>query len=108
MSSRLGSWLLRLGGTPYCQARAFASADASAVMPFDFLRLPLGALFGYLLFAEIIDTWTWVGAVVIFFSGYYIVKREFFEPGKVALAQKSTKSYVVLLDVHGHILKQGA
>ena len=62
----------------YCQARAFASADASAVMPFDFLRLPLGALLGYLLFAEIIDTWTWVGAVVIFLSGYYTVRRESF------------------------------
>ena len=62
----------------YCQARAFASADASAVMPFDFLRLPLGALLGYLLFAEIIDTWTWVGAVVIFLSGYYTVRHESF------------------------------
>ncbi|MEE2997100.1 MAG: DMT family transporter [Pseudomonadota bacterium] len=60
----------------FCQARAFETADASAVMPFDFLRLPLGALFGYLLFTEMIDVWTWIGAVVIFLSGYYITRRE--------------------------------
>jgi drug/metabolite transporter (DMT)-like permease len=60
----------------FCQARAFETADASAVMPFDFLRLPLGVLFGYLLFAELIDVWTWTGAVVIFLAGYYITRRE--------------------------------
>lgn len=60
----------------FCQARAFEKFDASAVMPFDFLRLPLGALFGYLLFAELIDVWTWTGAVIIFVAGYYITRRE--------------------------------
>lgn len=59
-----------------CQARAFAATDTSAVMPFDFLRLPLGALFGFLLFAEIVDAWTWAGAVIIFVAGYYVTLRE--------------------------------
>jgi drug/metabolite transporter (DMT)-like permease len=60
----------------FCQARAFEKSDASAVMPFDFLRLPLGALLGYVLFAEFIDIWTWSGAVIIFLAGYYITRRE--------------------------------
>lgn len=60
----------------FCQARAFEKSDASAVMPFDFLRLPLGALFGFVLFAEFIDIWTWAGAVIIFVAGYYIARRE--------------------------------
>ncbi len=60
----------------YCQARAFAIADASAVMPFDFLRLPLGALFGYFIFAELVDVWTWSGAMIIFAAGYYTIRRE--------------------------------
>lgn len=60
----------------FCQARAFESADASAVMPFDFLRLPLGAAFGWFLFREGIDGWTWAGAVIIFLAGYYITLRE--------------------------------
>ena len=60
----------------FCQARAFENADASAVMPFDFLRLPLGALFGYFIFAELLDVWTWIGAVIIFAASYYIIRRE--------------------------------
>lgn len=60
----------------FCQARAFEKSDASAVMPFDFLRLPLGVLFGYVLFGELIDMWTWGGAVIIFIAGYYITRRE--------------------------------
>lgn len=63
----------------YCQARAFKISDASAVMPFDFLRLPLGALFGYFLFAELLDAWTWAGSVIIFAAGYYITRREALE-----------------------------
>ena len=60
----------------YCQAKAFAGSDASAVMPFDFLRLPLGALFGFFIFAEVLDAWTWSGAIIIFAAGYYITRRE--------------------------------
>ncbi len=60
----------------FCQARAFAAADASAVMPFDFLRLPFTAGLGWLLFAEAMDVWTWVGAGTIFASTYFITVRE--------------------------------
>ena len=60
----------------YCQARSFKNTDASAVMPFDFLRLPIAAAMGYVLFAEIIDTWSLFGAVIIFAAGYYITHRE--------------------------------
>ena len=60
----------------FCQARAFEYADASAVMPFDFLRLPLGAVFGWVLLRETVDSWTWGGAVIIFAAGYYITRRE--------------------------------
>ncbi|MBT3991474.1 MAG: DMT family transporter [Rhodospirillaceae bacterium] len=60
----------------YSQAQAFENSDASAVMPFDFLRLPLAAVFGYALFAELLDVWTWIGSVIIFAAGYYITRRE--------------------------------
>jgi len=63
----------------FCQARSFEHSDASAVMPFDFLRLPLGALFGYSMFAELLDAWSWIGAIIIFSAGYYIIRRESFE-----------------------------
>jgi drug/metabolite transporter (DMT)-like permease len=56
--------------------RAFALADASAVMPFEFAKLPLTALIAYLLFAEVPTVWTWVGGAVIFGSTVYIAQRE--------------------------------
>ena len=60
----------------FCQARSFAAADASAVMPFDFLRLPFGALIAFAMFGEVSDGWTWAGAVIIFAAGYYATWRE--------------------------------
>ena len=60
----------------FCQARAFSFADASAVMPFDFLRLPMAVGWGWFFFAEPTNTWTWVGATVIFATTYFIAWRE--------------------------------
>jgi drug/metabolite transporter (DMT)-like permease len=56
--------------------RAFHVADASAVLPFDFLRLPITALAGFVLFAERPDIWTGIGALIIFASAWYIAWRE--------------------------------
>lgn len=58
----------------YAYARAFTLADASAVMPFDFLRMPMAAAAAYLLFSESGDLWTWVGAVIIFASSYALAR----------------------------------
>ncbi len=56
--------------------RAFATADASFVLPFDFAKLPIGVAIGYLAFGEVTDAWTWVGAAVIVSSTVYIARRE--------------------------------
>lgn len=56
--------------------RAFAAADASVVIPFDFARLVFVSLFAYVLFGQIPDLWTWVGAAVIFAAVVYITHRE--------------------------------
>ena len=57
-------------------AEALREADAGAIMPFDFLKLVWASLFGYYLFAEVPDVYTWVGASIIFASGTYIAYRE--------------------------------
>lgn len=59
-----------------CFTRAFALADASAVMPYEFLKLPLTALLAYLMFAEVPSIWTWLGGAVIFGASIYIAQRE--------------------------------
>ncbi len=63
-----------LGHMPF--ARAMASADATAILPFDFLKLFFSATMGYLLFAEVPDVWTWIGATVIFGAVLYTARRE--------------------------------
>lgn len=55
---------------------ALALADVSQLQPFEFLRLPLVALAGYLLFAETTTIWIWVGSAVIVISSVYIARRE--------------------------------
>jgi drug/metabolite transporter (DMT)-like permease len=57
-------------------SRAFATADATAVLPFDFARLPFAAIIGFLVFAELPDIWVWVGGATIFASSVYIAHHE--------------------------------
>lgn len=56
--------------------RAFRAADASVVMSLEFARLPFAVLYGFVLFNELIDLWTWVGAGVIFGAALYTAQRE--------------------------------
>jgi drug/metabolite transporter (DMT)-like permease len=56
--------------------RACALTDASALMPYEFLRLPVVAVLAFVLFGEIPDEWVWLGAAIIFGSSLYIAHRE--------------------------------
>jgi len=56
--------------------RAYAVADASAVLPLDYTRLPFVAAIAFLAFGEVPDLWTWVGAGIIAGSALYIAHRE--------------------------------
>jgi drug/metabolite transporter (DMT)-like permease len=49
----------------YCMARAMLHADATVVLPMDFLRVPLTATAGWLIYSERLDTFTVLGAVLI-------------------------------------------
>ena len=52
-------------GAHYCIARAFALADATIVTPMDYLRVPLIAIVGWLVYAEALDPLVLVGGAVI-------------------------------------------
>ena len=62
-------WILAIGfcGTfsHYCMARAMLHADATVVLPMDFLRVPLTATVGWLLYSERLDLFTVLGAMLI-------------------------------------------
>ena len=59
-----------------CLSRAFHAAEATAVLPFDFARLPFAALIGWVAFAEFPDVWVWVGGAIIFGASVYLARRE--------------------------------
>lgn len=60
----------------YAVIRAFRVGEATAVVPFDYVQLPMAWAWGALLFAEAVSPWTWVGAAVIMAANLYIVHRE--------------------------------
>ena len=49
----------------YCMARAMLHAEATVVLPMDFLRVPLTALAGWLIYSERLDLFTVLGAALI-------------------------------------------
>jgi drug/metabolite transporter (DMT)-like permease len=49
----------------YCMARAMLHADATVVLPMDFLRVPLTATAGWLIYSERLDLFTVLGAALI-------------------------------------------
>jgi drug/metabolite transporter (DMT)-like permease len=49
----------------YCMARAMLHADATVVLPMDFLRVPLTAAAGWLIYSEQLDMFTVLGAALI-------------------------------------------
>jgi EamA-like transporter family. len=49
----------------YCLTRAMLYADTTVVVPMDFLRVPLAALAGWLLYGERLDALTILGAALI-------------------------------------------
>ncbi len=49
----------------YCMTNAMRYADATIVVPMDFLRVPLSAAVGWLVYAENLDLYTVIGAAVI-------------------------------------------
>lgn len=73
-------WLVLMGIfgslSHWCRAQAYKSADISALVPIDFTALIWAASFGYILFGEIADIWTWIGGIIIFSSTLYITYRE--------------------------------
>ncbi len=74
------AWLVALGALAtvahLSMVRGLSVAEASAVTPIDFVRLPFVAAIGYFVFAELPDEMTWIGAAIIIASTVYIARRE--------------------------------
>lgn len=73
-------WIAVLGfcgaSSHFFLTRALHLADASYVSPFEFLKLPFGAAMAWLLFGDVSDLWTWVGAGIIACAGWLNARHE--------------------------------
>jgi drug/metabolite transporter (DMT)-like permease len=73
-------WIAALGVSGitahFSMTRAFRIADATLVVPIDFLRLPLIAVIGMLFYNEPLELTVLLGAAVMFSGTYYSIRRE--------------------------------
>lgn len=60
----------------YVAIRAFRLGEASAMAPVDYARLIFAVGAGFLVFGELPDRWTVLGAAIIVSSTLYITIRE--------------------------------
>lgn len=78
-SAHLWPWIIMIAfcGTysHYCMAQAMRYADATVVVPMDFLRVPLSATVGWLLYSEQLDAATIAGAALILTGNLLNLKR---------------------------------
>lgn len=79
-SPAMWPWIFFVGITSvtahYCLTRALKIADATIVIPIDFLRLPLIVLIGYLFYSEPIDWYIILGASVMLTGNYINIRAE--------------------------------
>ena len=87
-SLELWPWILLIAFTGmsshFCMARALTYADATIISPMDFLRVPLSALVGWLLYKEQIDAFTAGGALLILMGNLLNLQRKPVRPAEVA------------------------
>ncbi|MDE0058765.1 MAG: DMT family transporter [Defluviicoccus sp.] len=73
-------WLLVIGCTGltahYSMAKAFSLADATVVMPIDFLRLPLAAMLAWAVYREPLNVFVFLGAALMFAGNFHSVWQE--------------------------------
>ncbi len=70
-------WLGLIGAVGhFFMIKAFERAPASLLAPFDYATLVWATLLGYFIFGDLPDVWTILGAVIIVFSGIYLIRKE--------------------------------
>ena len=70
-SSLIVSTLVSAWATTACGA-----GEISFVLPFDYLRIVFGFMFGILWFGEIPEIWSYAGGATIVLSSIYLLRME--------------------------------
>jgi len=71
-------WGIAIVGTlaHFSWTKSYTMAEITSLESIEFIKLPIMALFGWMIFSEIPGTWTWIGGSIIFMSTIYISRRE--------------------------------
>jgi drug/metabolite transporter (DMT)-like permease len=69
-------WMVGTLTAHFCMAKALTLADATVVVPIDFLRLPLIALVGYLVYGETLDPYGLLGAMLMLVGNLVNIRAE--------------------------------
>ena len=71
-------WGIAILGTAahFLLTKSYSMAEITSLQPIEFIKLPLLALFGWMIFSEIPGIWTGIGGLMIFISTIYISHRE--------------------------------
>lgn len=56
--------------------KALEAAEAAAVAPIHYTLIIWGTLYGYLVFDQLPDRWTWIGTAIIVSAGIYTLQRD--------------------------------
>ena len=56
--------------------RALEQTQAVVLAPVHYTLLIWGTFYGWLIFDQLPDIWTWVGALIIMITGLYTLHRE--------------------------------
>ena len=62
--------------------RGFSVGESSLMGTMEYIRLVFAALAGFLIFTEVPDLWTWVGAAIIVSATLYITRQEVRKSGE--------------------------
>lgn len=81
MPSTTEHWLLLLGLTlsasvgEVCIVKALEVSQAAVVAPIHYTLLIWGTVYGYFIFNQLPDMWTWIGSAIIIAAGIYTLRR---------------------------------
>jgi drug/metabolite transporter (DMT)-like permease len=64
------------GLAEFLTIRALEIAEAAAVAPMHYTLMVWATFWGWLIFGQIPDFWTWIGATIVVLTGLYLINRE--------------------------------
>lgn len=64
------------GSSHFCLIKSYSEAPAAVVAPFGYSNIVWAVLFGFVVWGDLPDAWTLIGAGILVVSGLYVFHRE--------------------------------